>query len=143
MFLGTATAQTENTSSNPISNLILPSSQNLTVNKSSEHRFTKFFWQFIGFFLYLFWPPYDSDIYNTSLTPNSNMDLSSVQPLENNKSSNLSLINSLRQFIASENLCASNGYECEHCCAPRNKGVLIHFHFQLSDIMVLACSKLE
>uniref|UniRef100_A0AC34REW5 USP domain-containing protein n=1 Tax=Panagrolaimus sp. JU765 TaxID=591449 RepID=A0AC34REW5_9BILA len=31
------------------------------------------------------------------------------------------LENSMRHFTAAEKLCASNAYECEHCCAPHNK----------------------
>lgn len=71
-----------------------------------------------------------SDIENEVPTTNGNYksDTSNYRetlgkPLDYNEGR--SLLNSLNQFVSPENLCASNAYECEKCCAPHNKSVRV------------------
>lgn len=46
-----------------------------------------------------------------------------ASPSDEGDTQTRTLINSLIHFTRPENLCASNAYECEECCAPNNKKV--------------------
>lgn len=69
----------------------------------------------------------------------------SPQPPEENADEARTVINSLKHFTAPENLCASNAYECENCCAPHNKTVSILLYYWYTVVMydILASTKFK